>query len=120
MPPPEPTLSDLFTDSQGHISDVVRTIIFMLFLGAVIVGVLCSAVAESKDRSIVTWFLAGFLFNIFALIAIAGMPVMEPDEAPRPRWYPPGPHPPCTCPPHPSAPAGYAPSQPQSLEHQPG
>lgn len=37
-------------------------------------ALLSSAVADSKGRSGFIWFIAGFIFNIFGLIAIAGMP----------------------------------------------
>jgi hypothetical protein len=37
-------------------------------------AVLASSVADSKGRSGLMWFLAGVIFNVLALIAIAGMP----------------------------------------------
>ncbi len=43
-------------------------------VAAVVVGGLCSYVADEKGRSAWSWFFLGFLCGIFALIAIAGTP----------------------------------------------
>lgn len=52
---------------------------FVLYL---IVGVVCGAfssiVASAKNQGGVHWFFLGLIFSIFALIAIAGMPVDNP------------------------------------------
>jgi hypothetical protein len=34
-------------------------------------------VASQKGRSAIAWCVLGFLFSIFALIAVAGLPVRE-------------------------------------------
>jgi hypothetical protein len=47
--------------------------VWMLFLWLGC-ALLASTVADSKGRNGFVWFIAGGLFNILALIAIAGMP----------------------------------------------
>ena len=42
---------------------------------AVVCGGFCAFVAGQKNRDSITWFLLGFFFSVFALIAIAGVPV---------------------------------------------
>lgn len=52
-------------------------LIAMLYLAsAVAVGGLCSYVADAKGRSGWSWFFLGIFCGIFALIAIAGTPVL--------------------------------------------
>jgi len=48
-------------------------IVGYIFYG-IICGVFCGMIASAKNRSGGGWFVAGFWFGIFALIAIAGMP----------------------------------------------
>jgi hypothetical protein len=52
-----------------------------MMLASLIVGVIaasiCTAIAASKGRSVVGWALLGFLFGLFALIAIACLPALE-------------------------------------------
>tara|TARA_Y100000589_G_scaffold114402_1_gene108677 strand:+ start:42 stop:584 length:543 start_codon:yes stop_codon:yes gene_type:complete len=45
-----------------------------VIFGGLIIGFFCSNVAEEKGYSGVGWFIAGFLFNFAALIAVAGLP----------------------------------------------
>ena len=47
-----------------------------LYLGFLWLGsaLFCAGLADAKNRSGLLWFVAGFLFGIVALIAIAGMP----------------------------------------------
>jgi hypothetical protein len=44
----------------------------------IICGSFCSFVAQEKNRSIGAWFVNGFLFSLFALIAIAGVSPLSP------------------------------------------
>jgi hypothetical protein len=46
-------------------------------VSAMVVGGLCSYVADEKGRSSWSWFFLGFLCGIFALIAIAGTPTRK-------------------------------------------
>jgi hypothetical protein len=48
--------------------------LFLMFFFCVASALFASAVADSKGRSGMLWFVLGFFFNIFALIAVAGMP----------------------------------------------
>ncbi|MEG2568047.1 MAG: hypothetical protein RSA84_17750, partial [Acinetobacter sp.] len=48
--------------------------IFTVLLVGSVSGCFCFAVAKSKDRSGGLWFILGVVFNVIALIAIAGMP----------------------------------------------
>ena len=48
---------------------------------AVVCGFFCAFVAGQKNRDSITWFVLGFLFSVYALIAIAGVPVAS-DERP--------------------------------------
>ncbi len=50
---------------------MVLMVVFGFWL---IVPVGCAILASSKGRSELLWFIAGFFFNIIALIIIAGMP----------------------------------------------
>jgi len=45
-------------------------------VAAVVVGGLCSYVADEKGRSAWSWFFLGLLCGVFALIAIAGTPAV--------------------------------------------
>lgn len=47
----------------------------ILFLW-LIVAVFTGAIASSKKRSFLGWFILGFLFSIIALIAVAAMPAL--------------------------------------------
>jgi len=50
----------------------------MSLIPYMVVGLVCGGftawLALNKDRSVGAWFVLGFLFNIFALIAIAAAP----------------------------------------------
>ena len=48
-------------------------VLFYVVLG-LIFGAFCSSTAKEKGYSERIWFVIGFFFSIFALIAIAGMP----------------------------------------------
>jgi hypothetical protein len=41
---------------------------------------LCAVVASAKNQGAASWFFAGLLFGILALIAIAGMPTLPEKE----------------------------------------
>jgi MFS family permease len=45
-------------------------------IAALVVGALCGYVADVKGRSVWSWIFLGFFCGIFALIAIAGTPVL--------------------------------------------
>ena len=47
--------------------------LFYVVLG-LIFGTFCSSIAKEKGYGEWIWFIIGFFFSIFALIAIAGMP----------------------------------------------
>lgn len=47
------------------------------FFAGLLFGFLCQHVAVEKGRSSAGWFLLGFFFTLPALIAIAGLPVIE-------------------------------------------
>ena len=54
----------------------MRALVFLvvyLLVGAVC-GVFCARLAKAKGHNGGTWFIAGLLFSVIALIAIAGMP----------------------------------------------
>ena len=42
--------------------------------GAVIMGMLCGYIGTEKGRSGLGWFACGFLFGIFALVAVIAVP----------------------------------------------
>lgn len=44
---------------------------------AFLLGFICASVAEAKGLSVFSWFIAGLLFNLVALIAVAGMPDLK-------------------------------------------
>lgn len=50
------------------------TLIILLWI---VCGILCGVIARSKGRDTVGWIMLGFVFGIFGLIAIAGMPILE-------------------------------------------
>lgn len=45
---------------------------------AVVSGIFCGAVANARGRDFGGWFVLGFLFPIISLLAIIGMPVLQP------------------------------------------
>jgi hypothetical protein len=47
----------------------------MVLIQAVICSMFCSFVAGQKNRDSTGWLVLGFVFGIFALIAVAGLPV---------------------------------------------
>jgi len=56
--------------------DTLTIEIIALVITGVICGVFCAVVAYDKGRNSADWFLAGLFFNVFALIAVAGLPVL--------------------------------------------
>jgi hypothetical protein len=42
----------------------------------IVMAFVCSAIAGSKGRSVVGWFVLGFLFSIFALLIVACLPAL--------------------------------------------
>lgn len=54
----------------------------IIVVAAFICAVFTAVVASSKGRSGIGWFVAGLLFNIFALIAVAGMPPLTAENRP--------------------------------------
>ena len=46
---------------------------FGAFVLGIIAGSFCHFIAMEKGRNGITWFVLGFLFNLYALIAIAGV-----------------------------------------------
>jgi MFS family permease len=63
--------STFFLGSTGG-----QWIVVVYVAASVVVGALCSYVADVKGRSGWSWFFLGVLCGIFALIAIAGTPVL--------------------------------------------
>ena len=55
-------------------------LITIAVLTAIAGGVLSSVVADAKNRSVLGWAIAGAIFPVLGLIAIAGMPVAEPTQ----------------------------------------
>ncbi len=49
-------------------------------IGGLVCGFLCGYVASEKRRSGGAWFVAGFLLNVLALIALAAIPSLTKDE----------------------------------------
>ena len=47
---------------------------FFSFFLLIIAGAFCSSVAYEKGYNFFWWFILGFFFNVFALIAVAGLP----------------------------------------------
>lgn len=56
----------------------------LLIIVWLVCAVLCAIVASSKGRSGFGWLVSGFFFGIFALIAVAGMPVLTAERRPPP------------------------------------
>ena len=54
--------------------------IFILIVVAVAGGGFTAAVASSKNRDPVGWFVLGALFPLFGLIAVAAMPAAAPPQ----------------------------------------
>jgi len=54
----------------------VETILGWLLLQAIACGLFCGYIAGEKRRSFGNWFILGFFFSIFALIAIASIPTI--------------------------------------------
>ena len=48
--------------------------------GWLIVAILCGFLAPSKGRNSGAWFVAGLLFGIFALAALAFVEPMSPED----------------------------------------
>jgi hypothetical protein len=86
---PDSSTTDLLNDLNGTLRVVLVAVVIMILA----TGMMCAAVADSKGRSVVGWFLAGLLFNMIALVAIAGMTRRNPVQQPHPP-YPPQP---CRC-----------------------
>ena len=40
-------------------------------------GIVCSIIAQNKNRNVVAWFILGGLFSLFAVIIIALLPKLE-------------------------------------------
>jgi hypothetical protein len=49
----------------------------LFIITSVVVGAYASKLANVKGYNTTLWFLGGLLFNIIALIAIAGLPVRD-------------------------------------------
>jgi hypothetical protein len=56
-------------------NESVFVIGFFLFATGAVCGSFASNLADQKGYSAIHWFLAGFFFNIIALIAAAGLPL---------------------------------------------
>ncbi len=54
-------------------------LVIMLLIG-VAAGAFTATVAKAKGYDGTAWFIGGLCFSIFALIAIAGMPMKQDDE----------------------------------------
>jgi bacteriorhodopsin len=57
----------------GILAGLSMYFLFTFGVVGVIFGTFATHVAASKNRNQTKWFIAGFLFNFIALIAIAGM-----------------------------------------------
>jgi peptidoglycan/LPS O-acetylase OafA/YrhL len=62
------------------------TVVIAVLISAIVCGAFAAVVAGSKNRNKGNWFWAGLLFNIVALIAIAGMPSLPPPKPELPRF----------------------------------
>ena len=40
-------------------------------------GIVCSIIAQNKNRNAVAWFILGVLFSLFAVIIVALLPKLE-------------------------------------------
>jgi len=58
----------------------VNTLLTIWGISGVIIGAFCAYVAKQKNREAMPWFIGGLFFSIIALIAIAGVPVLENKE----------------------------------------
>ena len=54
-------------------------------LWAIVFCILCAYIASQRNRDSGRWAAAGFLFGIFALIALVAVPVLTDEEAKRRR-----------------------------------
>ena len=45
-----------------------------ILIGAIVMGFLCGYIGTEKGRSGLGWFACGFLFGIFALVAVIAVP----------------------------------------------
>lgn len=52
-----------------------------LGIQAVVSAVFCAVVADSKSRSVPLWIVLGFLFGLYALVAIAGLPPLQEKDS---------------------------------------
>lgn len=50
----------------------------IIFVVAIVMGVLCGIVAERKQRHVWGWRLSGFLFGLLALIPLLCLKSLEP------------------------------------------
>jgi len=62
----------------------MEILILALVGGGIVAGGFCSYLAKERNRSAGGWFVLGFLFSIFALIAIAASPRSERTPHPAP------------------------------------
>jgi hypothetical protein len=62
------------------------TFVIVVLISAITCGAFAAVVAGSKNRNKGNWFWAGLLFNIVALIAIAGMPPLPSPKPLPPRF----------------------------------
>ena len=51
--------------------------VFFFILAAILCGIFSTTLAKAKERNALGWFIVGFLFGIFGLILIAGLPPMK-------------------------------------------
>ena len=51
--------------------------VFFFILAAILCGIFSTILAKAKERNALGWFIVGFLFGIFGLILIAGLPPMK-------------------------------------------
>ena len=58
------------------------TLFFCIAAIGAVAGSFTASVASAKGYSMNAWFVGGFFFSIFALIAIAGMPPVEEQHKP--------------------------------------
>ena len=52
----------------------IGLIVTVYVTSAIVSAILCAVVASEKNREVAPWVVAGFLFPLFTLIAVAGVP----------------------------------------------
>jgi hypothetical protein len=55
-------------------------IFWILLIQAIVAGGFSAFIAKEKNRNIFNWFILGFLFSLFALLALIAIPLKQSSE----------------------------------------